>query len=133
VEVCFAVTLSSCPLGEDRETKLTQIDYDREIALVAIDEESETDSMLGVARIIGDADGKTGEFAVLAGDAWQGQGIGSNLLKKCLSIAEKQGFKTVHGIVLKENRNMLALGKKLGFSIERDADDGDNELVIHFG
>ena len=112
--------------------RFTQIDYDREIALVAIDEESETDNMLGVARIIGDADGKTGEFAVLVGDAWQGKGIGSNLLEKCLSIAEKQGFKTVHGIVLKENRNMLALGKKLGFSIERDLDGGDNELVIHF-
>jgi len=92
----------------------TRIDYDREIALVAIDEDSETDIMPGVARIIGDPDGKTGEFAVLVGDAWQGKGIGSNLLKKCLSIAEKQGFRTVHGIVLHENRNMLALGEKLG-------------------
>ena len=99
---------------------------------MAIDEDSPTDSMLGVARIIGNADGKTGEFAVLVGDVWQGQDIGGKLLEKCLSIAEKQGFITVHGIVLKENRNMLALGKKLGFSIERNADDGDNELVTHF-
>jgi acetyltransferase len=113
--------------------RFTQIDYDREIALVAIDEDSETDRMLGVARIIGDPDGKKGEFAVLVGDAWQGKGIGSNLLEKCLSIAEKQGFKTVHGIVLHENRSMLALGKKLGFGIKRDADSGDNELVIHLG
>ena len=113
--------------------RFTQIDYDREIALVAIDEDSETDRMLGVARIIGDPDGKTGEFAVLVGDAWQGKGIGSNLLEKCLSIAEKRGFKTVHGIVLKENKNMLALGKKLGFEIKRDPACGDNELVIHFG
>jgi acetyltransferase len=113
--------------------RFTQIDYDREVALVAIDEDSQTDSMLGVARIIGDPDGKTGEFAVLVGDAWQGQGIGSNLLEKCLSIAEKQGFETVHGTVLRENRNMLALGKKLGFEIKRDPDSGDNELVIHFG
>jgi acetyltransferase len=119
-------------LNPEMLARFTQIDYDREIALVAIDEESETDSMLGVARIIGDADGKTGEFAVLVGDVWQGKGIGGNLLEKCLSIAEKQGFKTVHGLVLKENRNMLALGKKLGFSIERDAEDGENELVIHF-
>ena len=89
--------------------------------------------MLGVARIIGDSDGKTGEFAVLVGDAWQGTGIGSNLLEKCLSIAEKRGFKTVHGIVLEENRNMLALGKKLGFEAKRKLDGGDNELVIDFG
>ena len=113
--------------------RFTQIDYDREIALVAIDEASQTDNILGVARIIGDPDGKTGEFAVLVGDAWQGKGIGSNLLEKCLSIAEKQGFETIHGIVLHENRNMLALGKKLGFDIKRESDSGDDELTIHFG
>ena len=116
--------------------RFTQIDYDREIALVALDEDldenSDTGSMLGVARIIGDSDGKTGEFAVLVGDAWQGKGIGGNLLEKCLSIAENQGFKTVHGIVLQENKNMLALGKKLGFEMTRDADSGGNKLVIHF-
>ena len=114
-------------------SRFTQIDYDREVALVAIDEESETGSMLGVARIIGDPDGETGEFAVLVGDAWQGKGIGSSLLEKCLSIAEKQGFKTVTGIVLHENKNMLALGKKLGFEIKKDPGYGDNELVMYFG
>jgi acetyltransferase len=113
--------------------RFTQIDYDREIALVAIDEDSQPDRMLGVARIIGDPDGKTGEFAVLVGDAWQGKGIGSNLLEKCLSIAEKQGFQTVHGVVLHENRNMLALGKKLGFDIKRGPESEENRLVIHFG
>ncbi len=117
--------------------RFTQIDYDREIALVALDEDmnedSKIDRMLGVARIIGDPDGKTGEFAILVDDAWQGRGIGSNLLKRCLSIAEKHGFETVHGIVLKENKNMLLLGKKLGFAIKRGPDFGDNELVIHLG
>jgi acetyltransferase len=119
-------------LSPEMLARFTQIDYDREIALVAIDEDSPTDNILGVARIIGDADGRTGEFAVLVADAWQGKGIGGNLLEKCLSIAEKQGFKTVHGIVLQENRNMLELGKKLGFEAKRDLDDGDNRLVIHF-
>ena len=112
--------------------RFTQIDYDREIALVAIDEDSETDRMLGVARIIGDPDGMTGEFAVLVGDPWQGKDIGSNLLDKCLSIAKKQNFKTIHGIVLQENRNMLALGRKLGFEIKRVPGGSDNELVIRF-
>ena len=124
-------------LNPEMLARFTQIDYDREIALVALDEDmdedSKTGSMLGVARIIGDSDGKTGEFAVLVGDAWQGKGIGSNLLEKCLSIAEKRGFKTVYGIVLEENRNMLALGKKLGFEAKRKLDGGDNELVIDFG
>ncbi|MGD9730673.1 MAG: GNAT family N-acetyltransferase [Desulfamplus sp.] len=112
--------------------RFTQIDYDREVALVAIDEESGLDKMLGVARIIGDPDGITGEFAVLVGDPWQGKGIGSRLLEKCLSIAEKRGFKTVHGIVLNENKNMIALGKKLGFEITREPESGENKLVINF-
>jgi len=112
--------------------RFTQIDYDREVALVAIDEDSGTDSLLGVARIIGDSDGRTGEFSVLVGDPWQGEGIGSCLLEKCLSIAKQQGFQTVYGIVLGGNRNMLTLGKKLGFDIKRDAGTGESELVINF-
>ncbi len=120
-------------LKPDMLARFTQIDYDREIALVALDEAAQTDNMLGVARIIGEPDGKTGEFSVLVGDDWQGKGIGSSLLEKCLAIAQKQGFKTVHGIVLAENRNMLMLGKKLGFEIEIDPDTSDNHLVIHLG
>jgi len=119
-------------LNPEMLARFTRIDYDREIALVAINEESSTDNILGVARIIGDADGRTGEFAIIVGDAWHGKGNGGNLLEKCLSIAEKQGFKTVQGIVLQENRNMLALGKKLGFEAKRDLDAGDNQLIIHF-
>ena len=111
-------------LNPEMLARFTQIDYDREIALVAIDEASQTDNILGVARVIGDPDAKTGEFAVLVGDAWQGKGIGSNLLEKCLSIAEKQGFRAVNGIVLHENKNMLALGKKLGFEIRKASNSG---------
>jgi hypothetical protein len=48
-----------------------------------------------------------------------------------LSIAEKQGFKTVHGLVLYDNKNMLALGKKMGFDIKNGPDSGC-KLVIHF-
>jgi acetyltransferase len=89
--------------------------------------------MLGVARIIGDPDGREGEFAVLVGDAWQGKGIGAGLLRKCLLIAEERGFKNVHGIALKENTNMLALGKRLGFAIKIGEDSGEYELRIKFG
>ncbi len=114
-------------------SRFTQIDYDREIALVAIDEGSEFERMLGVARIIGDPDSMTGEIAVLVGDAWQGKGIGACLMRKCLLIAEKRGFKYIHGIVLKENKNMLALAKKLGFTLNRGEDYGEFEIQIHFG
>ena len=68
-------------------------------------------------------------FAVLVGDFWQGKGIGSSLLENCLSIAEKQGFQLVHSIVLRETKNMLALGKRMGFEIKKSAEAGDTELV----
>lgn len=110
--------------------RFTQIDYDREIALVATDDDPEAEQMLGVARIIGDPDRKQGEFAVVVGDPWHGMGIGSNLLDKCLTIANKQGFQRVRGIVLRENQSMLAVGKKLGFQVKAGPDAGEFELVI---
>ncbi len=113
--------------------RFTQIDYDREIALVAIDEDAESERMLGVARVMGDPDAVEGEFAVLVGDAWQGKGIGAALLRKLLLVAEKRGFQYVHGIVLRENTKMLALGKKMGFAIKRGEDPGEHELQIRFG
>ncbi len=113
--------------------RFTQIDYDREIALVAIDEDSETERMLGVARVIGDPDAVEGEFAVLIADDWQGKGIGAALLRNLLLIAKKQGFQYIHGIVLRENTKMCALGKKMGFTINRGEDAGEVELQIRFG
>ena len=112
--------------------RFTQIDYDREIALVALEADATTEQILKVARIIGDPDGKRGEFAVVVGDPWHGKGIGSTLLERCLAIAQRRGFKQVHGIVLKENKSMLALGKKLGFQIKPRADGKEYELVISF-
>lgn len=113
-------------------SRFTQIDYDREIAFVAIDAESEMERMLGVARIIGDPDGKDGEIAVLIGDPWQGKGIGSSLMRQCLSIARQRGFNHIHGIVMKENIHMRALAKKLGFTINEGEDFGEYEIKIDF-
>ncbi len=117
-------------LSPEMLARFTQIDYDREIALVALDDDAQAERMLGVARISGDPDGKEGEFAVVVGDPWHGQGIGSTLLEKCLAIAAQRGFVKVHGIVLSENQSMLALGKKLGFQVKWSPDAGGFELVI---
>ncbi len=113
--------------------RFTQIDYDREIALVALDDDPQVDQMLGVARIMGDPDRKLGEFAVVVGDPWHGIGIGSSLLEKCLKIAKKQGYQKVQGIVMRENQSMLALGKKLGFQVKAGPGTGEFELMISLG
>ncbi len=110
--------------------RFTQIDYDREIALVAIRESGEREKMLGVSRVILERNQKNAEFSVLVGDEWQGKGIGALLLSRCLWIAKKRGIDRVYGIVLPENRHMLALGKKLGFKMKKDGYSGDYELEI---
>ncbi|GBC59133.1 CoA-binding protein [Desulfonema ishimotonii] len=118
-------------LRHEMLARFTQIDYDRETALVAIREEA-GEEMLGVGRVITERNGKNGEFAVLIADACQGMGIGAELLSRCLSIAQEQGLEKVWGLVLPENRNMLALGRKLGFTVRPDPDSGDYMLSISF-
>ncbi|WP_051327765.1 GNAT family N-acetyltransferase [Desulfatirhabdium butyrativorans] len=111
--------------------RFTQIDYDREIAQVAILEDApEAEAMLGVARVIGEPNLERGEFAVVIRDGYQGKGIGAELLQQCLTIAGKRGMKTIYGIVLSENLQMLALGRKLGFKITRIPESSEYELVF---
>jgi len=110
--------------------RFTQIDYDRDICLVAIEEDDGAEKMLAVARVMGDPDGVEAEFAVLVGDPWQGKGIGAELLQRCLNVARKQGFRKIVGTVLAENTHMLALGRKLGFTLTRTPGAGEYELKM---
>jgi acetyltransferase len=112
-------------------SRFTQIDYDREIALVALLGTEPNEKMLGVARVITDIyNRKNAEFSVVVGDPWHGKGIGADLLKRCLSISKERGIKNVKGIVLPENTQMLALGKKLGFYAKKIVGESEFELNI---
>ena len=77
--------------------RFTQIDYDREIALVALPTHPAEEKMLGVARLIVERNGKSAEFAVLTGDPCQGKGIGAELLGRCLNIAKERCIEHVWG------------------------------------
>jgi len=110
--------------------RFTQIDYDREIALVALMGNGEDKRITGVCRIIIEPDKTLGEFAMAISDNWQGKGIGSSLLKLCLKAACSKGIKQVVGIVLAENTQMLRLARKLGFSIKHHPDSGEYDLTI---
>nr|WP_320012965.1 GNAT family N-acetyltransferase [uncultured Desulfobulbus sp.] len=110
--------------------RFTQIDYDREISFVGLDENLGKERMLGVANILGEPDGKRGEFSVLIGDPWQGKGIGAKLLLQCLRIAQERRMEIVWGTVLAENKYMVALGKKLGFTVKQGEDPSEYKLTI---
>ncbi|SMC99573.1 acetyltransferase [Desulfocicer vacuolatum DSM 3385] len=117
-------------LSHSMLVRLTQIDYDREIALVALVHEEKKQKMAGIARVIFEPDGKSGEFAVAVADQWQGKGIGASLLKRCLSYTKNKGLTRVWGLVIAENRQMVKLGKKLGFDIRMVPGSSEYELEI---
>jgi len=117
-------------LSPEMLAMLTQVDYDRHMALVAIDELSKPERMLGVARVIADPDGTQTEFSIMVGDPWQGQGVGAQLLLNLLKVAKQQGVEKVWGTVLPENTQMQRLGKKFGFGIKYNSEEGAFDLTI---
>jgi acetyltransferase len=117
-------------LSQAMLARFTQIDYDREVAMVAIAEPEGSEKMLGAARVILQHNLKDAEFAVLVGDPWQGKGIGALLLKTCLNIARTRVTGTIWGTVMAENKTMLALGRKLGFAIKRGEESGAFDLTL---
>lgn len=117
-------------LSAEMLAMLTQIDYDRHMALVAIDASFAPEKMLGVARIITDPTGEHNEFSIMVGDPWQGQGVGAQLLINLLKVAKQQGMDRIWGTVLPENTQMQRLGKKCGFTIKYNNEEGAFDLTI---
>lgn len=101
-------------------TRLTQIDYDREMALIVEITEDGKKHMAGVVRIIADAWGETAEFAILVADPWQNQGLGSLMTDYMLEIARDKGIKKVSASVLRNNSHMIRMFKDRGFKLETE-------------
>ncbi len=91
--------------------RFTQIDYDRELALVALWE----DELVAVGRYTPNADGVTAEFAVTVADGWQGKGLGHGLLERLCEAASAAGYQALVGHILEANQDMLELAAHLGF------------------
>jgi acetyltransferase len=102
--------------------RFTQNDYDRELGLMAIAQPPSPEAMLGVSRLVMDADRQKGEFAVIVGDPWQGKGLGPKLLEQLIAVARDQGLKLLYGDVLAQNKPMLEMAKKAGFHLKRMAE-----------
>jgi GNAT superfamily N-acetyltransferase len=87
--------------------RFTQVDYDRELALVAVDESAGAPAIVGVARYIMGTDRESAEFAVVVADAWHGRGVGRALMARLVAFARSRGLKRLEGSVLRSNHNML--------------------------
>ncbi len=98
--------------------KYTQIDYEREMALMAEITENGKKKMIGVVRVVNDKDDLSAEFAIVVADPWQGLGLGSKLMDLILDITKKKGLKSIYAVVLKENETMVEMFKKRGFILK---------------
>jgi acetyltransferase len=114
--------------------RFTQIDYSREIALLAVKETHghKTDQKeleVGVARYATNPDGESCEFAIVIADNMHGKGLGSKLMTVLMDAARERGLKVMQGEVLSQNNHMLKLMKNLGFTIETSKEDDSIKSV----
>jgi acetyltransferase len=110
-------------LTEEMLSRLTQIDYSRELALVAVTELHAQEVQLGVVRYAINPDGKTCEFALVVADNITGKGLGQKLMLSLMEAARSKGLEIIEGEVLSHNHNMLKLMTRLGFSIRNSTED----------
>jgi len=107
--------------------RLTQIDYARAMAFIAIEEA--TGQMLGVVRLHANATYDSGEYAVLVRSDLKGRGLGWLLMQTLIEYARAEGLRTIEGQVLRENATMMAMCRELGFSIVPDPEEPSASLV----
>jgi acetyltransferase len=103
--------------------RFTQIDYDREMALIALVGTPDDEREVGVGRYVTLPDGDTCEYAIVVADEWKGRGLGGILMRRLMEVASSRGLKSMVGDVLASNEPMLRLCAKLGFVSAPEADD----------
>ncbi len=132
----FASSLPELPLR--MLARFTLIDYDREMALVAVVKESHTaedggvseqERIVGVSRIVANPDGTSCEFALLVADDFAGRGLGSRLMMSITDAARRMGLNEIMGLILTNNQPMLKLMHSLGFHVGPYPEDPDFRIA----
>jgi len=110
--------------------RFTQIDYDRDVAIIAEIERNGKKASIGVNRLVYYPHNEEYEFAIVVTDAWQGSGVGRLLMEKLIYIAKDRGIPEIYGLVLRSNVSMMRFIKGFGFEI---VDCEDDVLRIRLG
>jgi acetyltransferase len=120
--------------------RFTLIDYDREMALVAVVRERgtaadgaavEKERIVAVSRYFTNPDQSSCEFSLVVADDYKGQGLGSRLLESIIDVARDKGLAEMIGLVLSNNTEMLKLVRRLGFAVRPFPEDPEFRLVTH--
>lgn len=121
-------------------SRFTLIDYDREMALVAVYKErqadangdmQETERIIGVSRYITNPDRASCEFSLVVADDFGGRGLGARLMLSIMEVAREKGLEEIDGLVLSNNPGMLRLMRSLGFEVKSFAEDPDFKIVSY--
>ena len=115
-------------LSPEMISRFTQLDYGREMALVAVDVAS--DKFVGVCRYFPYPDRESVEFALAIADTWQGRGLGFAMMKSLIACAKDVGYKSMDGSVLPANQAMLHLTTKLGFLAATGSSPDHNARMV---
>lgn len=119
-------------MPHERLQEFVIIDYSKELVILAVLKDEEKEEVVGVGQYGIDEITYTAEVAFVVSDAYQGQGIGTELLSYLTYLAKKQGLHGFTAEVLSENRPMLRLFEKGGFDIERRGSEGMYLLKMSF-
>ena len=102
----------------EMRVRYCNVDYDREVAIVAELTEEGQRKLLGVTRLSIEPGGRSGEMAFIVGDKWQNYGLGTKMVDYVLEIAKDYGVERVYVVMLSDNYRAISLTKKMGFILE---------------
>ncbi len=120
-------------IEHERLSRISFIDYDREMALVAeIKGRRDERQIIAAGRLIKLYGGHEAEFTILVSDAYQGYGLGSEILRRLVDIGKQEGLSRVYGNIIGDNNNMLRVTERQGFKLVGQEADGRMrvELVL---
>ncbi|GLT18723.1 protein lysine acetyltransferase [Vibrio zhanjiangensis] len=117
-------------LNHEALANLTQIDYDREMAFIAVSNPDSDPEIIGVSRALLNPDNTDAEFAILVRSDLKGLGLGKLLMQKIIKYCRQKGTKQISGVTMPTNRGMLMLAQKLGFELDVQFEDGIADMVL---
>ena len=126
----FRFMQSITELSPHMLARFTQIDYDREMALIAVVYLEGRETEIGVARYVTNPDGKSCDFAIVIADEWQRKGIAHRLMQQLVETARAHSLRLMEGEVLANNHEMLNLATKLGFAVSTSEEDSSIRHII---
>jgi acetyltransferase len=118
------------PVAHEFSARYCNIDYDRELAIVAEMEDNGQRKMLGVVRLNIDPSENSGEISFIVADPWQGQGIGSKMVDYVIEICKDKKLQKINAVMLPDNFRAIQLFREMGFSIE-SLDDGTQKAILN--